>query len=515
MLIPTASEFPNDDAVIILDKTEWEMKISDNFDLITSKERHIVKKIFKNYNKHSFIKIPIFKGDEIVYISARTIKPDGTIIPVEKSEIYTIEGVEDGSQFYSDMKYKKFTFPGLEEGSIIEYYYKKYVSLPFLRDVWLLQRDIPIIYSEYSLIIPELLMTKGKFTWYYKAYNDKTLDKVTRSEVIQTTSTDWDKQVMFNWIKRDVKAFEHEPMMPEGLSEIPHMRFRPGFWKNWDDLSNWYYTELFQPKLIISEEIKKKSKDLTKNCNDRTSKIRACYDYVKDIRYISINLNNEGIIPNEPVVVLKNQYGDCKDKSILLLSLLKSLDIEAEPVLLLTNNEGSFDKDFPTWNFNHMIITVKDEEDKYLWLDPTAEYTEFGNLPAMDQNIDVLVLHANGTSSIAKTQSPSFQNNKKIVNINIKILENLKSNIEFDIKYFGEDRSNIKHFIENSSEKEINEYCKSMITDEFLNSTINSVIYSDFVSQGFFSLNFNVSNVDMIQKQGDLFFVLYDFLPFI
>ncbi|MEA2097056.1 MAG: DUF3857 domain-containing protein, partial [Candidatus Cloacimonadota bacterium] len=119
ILIPTASEFPNDDAVIILDKTEWEMKITENFDLNTSKERHIVKKIFKNLNEHSIIKIPVFKGDEIFNISARTIKPNGTIIPVEKSDIYTIDGVEDGSQFYSDMKYKKFTFPGLEEGCII------------------------------------------------------------------------------------------------------------------------------------------------------------------------------------------------------------------------------------------------------------------------------------------------------------------------------------------------------------------------------------------------------------
>jgi len=362
--IPTTSEFPDDDAVIILDKTEWDMKINENFDFVTSKKKHVIKKIFKNLNQHSIIKIPVYQGDEIFEISARTIKSDGTIIPVNKEDIFTIEGVEGGTEFYSDIKYKKFTFSGLVEGCIIEYYYKKYVQYPFLRDLWLLQDDIPILYSEYSLIVPELLMTKGKWTWNYKVYNEKNLAKVKRSNVIQTTNTDMDKQIKFKWVKKDTEAYDREPLMPKGLTTLPHVRFRPGFWKDWNDISNWYYKVFFQPKVIISEKIKNKAKSLTKEIDDRTDQIKACYDFVKDIRYISINLNNEGISPNEPEIVLDNNYGDCKDKSILLISLLKSLDIEAEPVLLITNNEGSFDKDFPSWNFKHMIVTVKDKKDK-------------------------------------------------------------------------------------------------------------------------------------------------------
>lgn len=513
--VPSEEEFPDDDAVIIFDNTKWEMKINESYKLKTSQERRVIKKIFNNLNKHSIIKIPVYDGDEVFEISARTIKPDGSIIPVEKEDIYTIEGFEGGSEFYSDMEYRKFTFPGLEEGCIIEYYFKKYVDFPFLRDIWLLQDEIPILYSEYSLIIPELLMTRGEFKWYYKVYNDKTLKKAKMSEVIQATSIEVDKQVKFNWIKKDVKPFKHEPLMPKGLAEIPHVRFRPGYWKNWNDLSNWYFTKIFKRKMIESDAINEKARDLTKGIDGDSQKIKACYDFVKDIRYISINLNNGGISPKEPEKVLKNNFGDCKDKSILLISLLKSLNIKAEPVLLLTNNKGIFDKDFTAWNFNHMIVAIKKENDKYLWLDPTAEYTEFGSLPAMDQDVDALILHEDGKSTIRRTQSSNFNENKKVINLDIEIQENLKSNLVFNINYFGEDRSKIKHRIDTSNEKEIKEFCKSMITNEILDSSIETVTYSDSMSHEFFNLSFTVKDVNVIQKQGELFFVSYNFLPFI
>lgn len=512
--IPVESEFPNSSAVMILDNTEWEMKFNENYDLITTQEKHVVKKIFKNLNEHSIIKIPIFRGDDMINLSARTIKPDGRIIPVEKSDIYTIEGVEDGFEFYSDMKYKKFTFPSLEEGCIIEYTYKKYVDFPFLRDIWILKQDIPVKYSEYSLIVPEILMTKGEVTWYYKIYNDNSLGKVKSSKVVQNTITDLDKQVKFNWVKKNTGAFVDEPLMPHGLTEIPHMRFRPGFWKNWNDLSDWYYSKIFKPKFIVSDVINKKAEELTIDINNEEDKIKACYDYVKKLRYVSINLNNGGISPKKPEEVLKNQFGDCKDKSILLLSLLKSLDIKAELVLLVTNNTGYFDKDFPSWNFNHMIVAVKEDENKFLWLDSTADYTDFGKIPAMDQDIDVLVLHADGTSSIVRTQSSYYGDNKKVVDININILENLQNSIDFDLKFFGEDRCAMKYFIEKSSSSEIEEYCKSIIANKFLTSTIKSISYTDSENHEFYNLCFTVDDIDIIKKQGNFYFLEYDFLTY-
>jgi hypothetical protein len=513
--VPTASEYPDEDAVIILHNTDWNMKFNENFNLMTSKKVHVIKKLFKNLNNHSIIKIPVFQGDEILEISARTIKPDSTIIAVGEDEIYTIEGIEGETEFYSDVKFKKFTFPGLEDGCLIEYSYEKRVMIPFLRDIWVMQRDIPIIHSEYSLTVLELLMTRGQWTWNYKVYNDNNLNDVKREEVFQNTNTMLDKQVKFYWEKKDIQAVEIETLMPKGLAKIPHIRFRSGFWKAWNDISKWYYTMLFKPKVIITEEIENKAKALIVDTDSRRDKIKACYDFVKDIRYISINMNNNGISPNKPAEVLENKYGDCKDKSILLISLLNSLDIEAEPVLLLTNNEGSFDKNFPAWNFNHMIVAVKDKDDKYIWMDPTARFTEFGDLPAPDMDIDVLVLHDDGTSSIERTLISDCKKNKKSINVNIEISENLESNIEFDLKYFGEDRSRMKSLTENSSEKEIKKFCKSMITDDFLNSTIDSVKYSDSLSEGFFNLGFLVKNINIVQQQGNLFFVSHNFLPFV
>ena len=511
--IPNQKNYPDDDAVVLLDKTDWTMKFGDR-SLITKKKRHVIKKLFNNFSAHSIVKIPINKGDELYNISARIVKEDGTIFYVQEENIYSIEGTENGS-FYSDKKFKKFTFPGIEKNCIIEFSYEMQVKNPFMWDVWLLQEEIPIVYCEYSLTIPKILLTEAKWNWYYKVYNDSDIEKPTGKRVNQLTDSDYDEQFCYKWEKKEIPSFKYEPKMPSGLSEIPHIKFRPGFWKNWNDISNWYYTKLFAPKLVESEKIINKAKAITKGLDNKEQQIKACYDFVKDLRYVSINLNNAGIVPTSPDIVLKNRFGDCKDKSILLISLLKALNIKAEPVLVLTKNEGKFDSNFASWNFNHMIVKVIADNKEIFWLDSTAKYVEIGDLPIMDQNIDVLVLHDDGTSTIEKTPDSSYNKNRQEIVVDIEILDNLTSKIMINYRSFGAMRTYMASIIKESSDKELEDFCLSLLNDDFLSAKIDSIKFSDLLGNQVFELNFIVSDAEVIQEQSSIYLVSYDFLPFI
>ncbi len=62
---------------------------------------------------------------------------------------------------------------------------------------------------------------------------------------------------------------------------------------------------------------------------------RALYNWVAtQIRYVGIYLGDGGIVPNYADDTLRNRYGDCKDKSTLLVALLAAKGIEAESAMV-------------------------------------------------------------------------------------------------------------------------------------------------------------------------------------
>ena len=93
-----------------------------------------------------------------------------------------------------------------------------------------------------------------------------------------------------------------------------------------------------------------------------------------DIRYISLSIGENSHRPSKPSDVIKNRYGDCKDKSQLLVRLLEKVGIQAEVALVSTSFNSGVTKLLPSPGvFNHAIVKVNlDGQD--VWLDPTDSY---------------------------------------------------------------------------------------------------------------------------------------------
>lgn len=69
--------------------------------------------------------------------------------------------------------------------------------------------------------------------------------------------------------------------------------------------------------------------------------------------------------------VLEQRFGDCKDKAVLLVSLLRALGIQAEPALVSTwAGERTSSSPPSPFAFNHAIVHLRRNEGD-LWLDPT------------------------------------------------------------------------------------------------------------------------------------------------
>jgi len=102
-------------------------------------------------------------------------------------------------------------------------------------------------------------------------------------------------------------------------------------------------------------------------------KINKIIDYVQDdIRYQGIEAGIGSIKPHSPELVVKQRFGDCKDKSLLLVSLLKKTGVtEAYPALVNTVMQHELEKLGPSNEvFNHCIVTFSYNGHNY-WVDPS------------------------------------------------------------------------------------------------------------------------------------------------
>ncbi len=93
----------------------------------------------------------------------------------------------------------------------------------------------------------------------------------------------------------------------------------------------------------------------------------------KQVRYLGIESGASSHAPSAPELVYARRFGDCKEKALLMVTLLRALGIDAAPALVSTTSYGAIADDLPSYgSFDHVITRVRvDGHDA--WLDPTRD----------------------------------------------------------------------------------------------------------------------------------------------
>ena len=120
-----------------------------------------------------------------------------------------------------------------------------------------------------------------------------------------------------------------------------------------------------------------------------------------DVKYTGIEFGEASIVPRTPAEVLERRYGDCKDKALLLVALLRAAGIPAQVALLDSGFGPDIDPDVPGFgSFDHAIVYVPGA--RPLWIDATDQFSALGELPLADQGRLALVA-ARGTTAPLQT----------------------------------------------------------------------------------------------------------------
>lgn len=151
---------------------------------------------------------------------------------------------------------------------------------------------------------------------------------------------------------------------------------------------------------------------------------RAAREYVsrvverlhQEVRYTGVEFGESRLIPAFPSETLRRKFGDCKDKSTLLIAALRAAGIEAHLALLSAGDGQDVTADLPGLGmFDHAIVFVPagaaGGED--LWIDATTEYARVGTLPAADTDRLALIIRE-GEKSLTRTPRLRSADNAQI-----------------------------------------------------------------------------------------------------
>ena len=385
----------------------WEIKIDDDQEgLILT---HYVRiKIFTNRGKETQSKVEIpfgkFFGREtkLSDIAARTIKPDGSIVELQKADIFeTTQAKASGAK----VKVKSFAVPAIEVGAIIDYRWREfrpnalanYIRLQF-------QRDIPAQLVKY-LIKP----------YPFEGYG-------LRAQTFHGTNSPFvkEKNGFYSTTMTNMPALKEEPQMPPEDQVRTWMlvyytrenNIVPNrFWRDWGKT----VYELHKADLKVSDEVKKAAAEAIGDADTTQKKLARLYSYVRE-KVTNINDDALGLTPEErakvkenksPADTLKRGKGTSEDIDMLFGALAIAAGFEAHVVELPDRSDFFFDESFADGYFLKLHCIAVQIDGTWQFFDPASAYCPFGMLPWWKEGEKALILDAKEpTWTITPTSAP-------------------------------------------------------------------------------------------------------------
>lgn len=144
-------------------------------------------------------------------------------------------------------------------------------------------------------------------------------------------------------------------------------RVRVTTFKDWSDVVNWALPLYEYDKADVESVTDKLAK-----AGSEEERILELIWFVQDeVRYLGFESGIGAYKPHKPSKVYTQRYGDCKDKSLLLVSLLRQEGVEAYPMLVHTLARWSVKDKLPSNQaFNHCVVNFKYDGKDY-FVDPT------------------------------------------------------------------------------------------------------------------------------------------------
>jgi hypothetical protein len=209
--------------------------------------------------------------------------------------------------------------------------------------------------------------------------------------------------------------------------------------RDWSAFRAWY-GEAVRGFTEPDAQVRDLAADLTRGKTSREDKVRALFDFVADdIRYVNY-VSGEWWLPNRPQQLLARREGDCDDKAILLITLLRAVGVDAQEVMVQTRLTAQPSvlrapgAAIPL--FDHGIAFLQGAHGG-TYLDATSPQSRLGPLPSMDAR--AVALRMSGPAEIVQLPASSPEDHGVDATWTIRLAAGGSADLEGEERATGDD----------------------------------------------------------------------------
>ena len=257
---------------------------------------------------------------------------------------------------------------------------------------------------------------------------------------------------------RDVPPVERPLDAPEWWEPWPSVYLSE--FEDWNDVARWaasMYAEVSERSLPESAPLAELA-----GIEDPVERVAAALRYVQeDVRYLGLELGENRMRPHAPAEVAATRRGDCKDKALLLLSVLaqpafEGIDVSARAALVHSRARTTLDDALASpLAFDHVVVRLQ-LGDEVFWVDPTrrAEPVSLAERPPLVYERALLVDPA--AEGLVEIPSPAP------AEPSYELLEHFDATVHpptyvVQTTYRGESAAAVRQHLESTSVEELGE----------------------------------------------------------
>lgn len=332
---------------------------------------------------------------------------------------------------------KSFAVPKIKAGTVFEYSYSILSDYIFNLTEWTFQKDIPSFYSEFDFTIPQYFNYQSSllgnnynlsssetsknenFTYTYSTLGD---GGFAEREIAGGAGSSTKRGSISSISKRtklvmtNIEPINEEPHQTN-ISDIPsRVEFQlisTNFpWQGIELIASSY--ESFNKEILTRENFGRmiNSKEFTNSQKLNLSSLTDVEKAVKIYDYHRNHFNWNGYYSIASRQSAKEAYsageGNVADINLSLIAALRSVEIEANPVILSTRGNGTIHPVYPSFaEFNYVIGVATINGKSYL-MDAASEYP-FGVIPLRCRNGKGWIVSENGGQMIDMMMASNYK----------------------------------------------------------------------------------------------------------
>lgn len=344
--------------------------------------------------------------DTLEYVWARTLHPSGDNWPLRAGDLEIVQPT-DTHMMFTGHRLVRVLPERVRVGSTVEIGWRVRTTRPFDLEPWTAAGPLPVERSTLVVHVP----AGWEMTWS-AARDGEPAPPVTPTRTPEGALA---------FVRRDLPAMsdqEAEPPLSIRVGVRRALVRSETTFGSWSDLSDWYGSRIAALK-AHPEQAMEAARDYHAT-HPELSLEAALYGFVRDrIRYVAMFSGIGGFEPHAPAQVFASGFGDCKDMSTLLVSLMRAHGVDAHPALVATRHVFDVDPGVPAAvGFNHVVVAVRGESGAWTFSDPTDKLGRYGILAPEVADRWTLIVHP-GAKSLSRTPKSAPEDHQRLFELTI------------------------------------------------------------------------------------------------